>query len=86
MVKLRGVNLFPEAIGSIVSEDGRSNGEYVCILDGTESGREDMTVLVETRDASIVKDALEAELSQRFKEALGVKLLVKAVDRGGVDH
>jgi phenylacetate-CoA ligase len=86
MVKLRGVNLFPEAIGSIVSEDGRSNGEYVCILDGTESGREDMTVLVETRDASIAKDALEAELSQRFKEALGVKLLFKAVDRGGVDH
>ena len=31
MVKLRGVNVFPEAIGAIVSQDARSNGEYVCV-------------------------------------------------------
>src|SRR3984893_12099696 len=32
MVKLRGVNVFPEAIGAAVAEDERSNGEYFCVV------------------------------------------------------
>jgi phenylacetate-CoA ligase len=86
MVKLRGVNVFPEAIGAIVAEDRRSNGEYVCLLEGRASVREDMTVLVETIDAAVDKPALEAALARRLKEAVGVGLGVKAVDRGGLDH
>ena len=40
MVKLRGVNVFPEAVGAIVGEDRRSNGEYVCVLEDADSGRD----------------------------------------------
>ncbi len=86
MVKLRGVNVFPEAIAAIVGEDRRSNGEYVCILEGRVAAREDMTVMVETIDAGVAKEVLESDLSRRLKEALGVSLAVKAVDRGGLDH
>ena len=33
MVKLRGINVFPEAIGALLSEFAQSNGEYICILE-----------------------------------------------------
>jgi phenylacetate-CoA ligase len=86
MVKLRGVNVFPEAIGAIVSEDARTNGEYVCLLEGGEGGRESITVMVETGDQSVPSGVIERELADRLKEALGVRLAVKAVERGGLDH
>ncbi len=86
MVKLRGVNVFPEAIGAIVSEDVRSNGEYVCILEGNDIGREDMTVVVEAVDSSVPRPELEDHLRNRLKEALGVKFKVQAVGRGELDH
>jgi phenylacetate-CoA ligase len=84
MVKLRGVNVFPEAIGAIVAQESRSNGEYVCLVD-REDGRDDMTVLVEAIDASVAKDGLAAHLTQRFKESLSVKVKVEVVDRGKLD-
>jgi phenylacetate-CoA ligase len=86
MVKLRGVNLFPEAIGALVGQNRRCNGEYVCILEGDRSGREDMTVQVEAADRSIDRTALASELGQRFKEALGLKLQVEVVATGELDR
>jgi phenylacetate-CoA ligase len=85
MVKLRGVNVFPEAIGAVISADARCNGEYVCVLDGTAGDREDMTVMAEARDASIDSGALAGELAVRLKEALGVKLSVQIVKAGELD-
>jgi phenylacetate-CoA ligase len=86
MVKLRGVNVFPEAIGAIVSTNVQCNGEYVCVLEGAAGGQEDMTVLVETQDESVPKAALENELATRLKEALSVKVKVKTVGAGELDH
>ena len=86
MVKLRGVNVFPEAIGAIVAEDQRSNGEFVCLLDRDATGRDDMTVLVETIDETVPKPALAEQLALRFKESLSVKLKVEAVARGELDR
>ncbi|MBI2227436.1 MAG: hypothetical protein HYU44_21390, partial [Betaproteobacteria bacterium] len=87
MVKLRGTNLFPEAIGGIVGENRAANGEYVCIVErAAATGREEMTVWVEAADAAVSKPDLEKTLAARFKEALGVTLGVKAVERGGLDE
>lgn len=86
MVKLRGVNVFPEAIGAIVSQEKQSSGEYVCVLERAADRREDLTVVVEVLDASVSKPRLAADLAGRFKESLGVKLKVEAVDRGELDR
>lgn len=85
MVKLRGVNVFPEAIGAIVARDSRSNGEFVCLVT-RDNGRDEMTVQVETIDDSVAKDAFAAHLAERLKESLSVKVKVEAVDRGKLDH
>jgi phenylacetate-CoA ligase len=87
MVKLRGINVFPEAIGAIVLEDKRTNGEYVCVLETTDdAGREDMTVKVEVSSDSVPRRELEEQLALRFKDAIGLKLKVKAVDGGTLDE
>src|SRR5690606_20869401 len=50
MVKLRGTNIFPEAIGALVAEDSRANGEYLCVVErDPASGRDEMTVRVEAK-------------------------------------
>ena len=86
MVKLRGINVFPEAIGAIVLGDKRTNGEYVCILETTdEAGRDDMTVQVEVSSDSVPRRELEEQLALRFKDAIGLKVMVKAVDGGALD-
>jgi phenylacetate-CoA ligase len=86
MVKLRGTNVFPEAIGALVSENPASNGEYVCIVEPGRGGGEEMTVMVEAARTDTLKPELEEALAVRFKEALGVTLMVKAVDRGALDE
>lgn len=84
MVKLRGVNVFPEAIGSVVSQDARTTGEYVCLLDADAGGRDEMTVQVEVLQAGGERAAVEQNLAVRLKEALGVSIKVEAVERGAV--
>jgi len=90
MVKLRGTNVFPEAIGAVIAEHPASNGEYVCVVErDAVSGREDMSVMFELRgDASSIADAdVDAvqQLTARLKEAVGVKLRLKAVPAGELD-
>jgi phenylacetate-CoA ligase len=86
MVKLRGVNVFPEAIGGIVSQDARTTGEYICLLDGDGQGRDELTVQVEMLQGDDAKQQLETSLMVRLKESLGVKIVVEAVERGGLDQ
>jgi phenylacetate-CoA ligase len=85
MVKLRGVNLFPEAVGALVGEDRRCNGEYVCIVEHVGADREEMTVLVEAADPDVNRAALRTALATRFREALGVRIEVEVVGRGETD-
>jgi phenylacetate-CoA ligase len=84
MVKLKGVNVFPEAIGAIVSEDSRTTGEYVCLLDKDTQDRDEMTVQVEMAHPQTSASDLQDGLRTRLKEALGVTLKVQAVQRGDV--
>jgi phenylacetate-CoA ligase len=86
MVKLRGTNIYPEAIGTLVAEQKQCNGEYVCVVERVDqAGRDEMTVLVEVTDATVNKAELEKRLAVRCKEALGVKLTLSAVDAGVLD-
>ncbi len=84
MVKLRGVNVFPEAVGAVVAEDNRTNGEFFCFIDRVgEAGSDEMTVMVETSAAD--RAALKADLERRMKEVLGVRITVTPADKGALD-
>lgn len=77
-MKLRGVNVFPAAMGAAVAEDKRCNGEYFCIVERVgEAGRGEMTVMVEVAGAQVDRAALREDLERRLKEVLGVKVAVQ---------
>jgi phenylacetate-CoA ligase len=87
MIKLRGVNVFPEAIGAAVAEDRRTNGEFFCFVDRVgEAGVDRMEVQIEMIDATANRDALRDDLERRLKEVLGVKVTVTPVARGELDR
>lgn len=86
MVKLRGVNVFPEAVGAVVSGDRRTNGEFFCFVDRVgEAGTDEITVMVEVTDPAADRAALKADLERRMKEVLGVRVTVSPADKGALD-
>jgi phenylacetate-CoA ligase len=85
MVKLRGVNVFPEAIGVTVLADARTNGEYFCFVDRVgEAGMDRMDVWIEVRDGAD-RITVRADLERRLSEVLGVKVAVTPAGQGDLD-
>jgi phenylacetate-CoA ligase len=77
MVKLRGINLFPHAIASLIENRSDLTGEYVCHLRRTE-GRDDMVVTIESRGGTD-----EAALAALLRQGLGVEVGVTLCPPGG---
>ena len=78
MVKLRGINVFPHAIGALIENRPDLTGEFVCRLRrDPASGRDDMLVSLESRGGSDA-DALAGLLRQ----GLGVEVLLELVAPG----
>ncbi|KPP94904.1 phenylacetate--CoA ligase family protein [Erythrobacter sp. HL-111] len=78
MVKLRGINVFPHAIGAIIENRADLTGEYVCHLRRDASQRDAMTVTLESRGGSD-----RAELAETLRRGLGVEVEVELVPPGG---
>jgi phenylacetate-CoA ligase len=77
MVKLRGINIFPQALAAILAEAPGFRGEYVCILQKDASGREDLLVRIECEAPPSA--ALSETYSALLKQRLGVEVLVELV-------
>lgn len=80
MVKVRGVNVFTEAIGATVEADKRTNGEFFCIIETVgESRSDELSVLVEV--PRLVEDgpSVKGDLERRLKETIGLRTDVKPV-------
>lgn len=78
MVKLRGINVFPHAIGALIENRPDLTGEYVCRLTrDPASGRDDMRVVLESRGGT--DDAAVAGL---LRQGLGVEVQVELVGPG----
>ncbi len=87
MVKLRGVNVFPEAVGAVVAEDRRANGEYFCFVDRMgDAGADHMDVWVELAEGGADVADVKSELERRLKEVLGIKVQVTPVNKGALDQ
>jgi phenylacetate-CoA ligase len=79
MVKLRGVNVYPQGIGALLSAQfTEATGEYVCIVPNSE-GRTQMQVQVEVSGNT---DNLAAQMQELLKTRLGVQIEVQPVPIG----
>ncbi|MEO9461091.1 MAG: hypothetical protein ABJ242_07125 [Marinomonas sp.] len=78
MVKLRGINVFPHAIGAIIENRSDLTGEYVCHLNRDAQRRDSMRVTLESKGGTDV-----SALSETLKQGLGVEVEIALVEPGG---
>jgi phenylacetate-CoA ligase len=70
MVKLRGINIFPQALGPLLQDISGFTGEFICVVRHTGAHREEM--LVQFEAAGNENDS--AELAQQVQLLLRAKL------------
>lgn len=72
MVKLRGINLFPHAIGALIENRTDLTGEYICrVVRDPITQRDDMRVTIESRG-----DSDPGALAALLRQGLGVEVMV----------
>jgi phenylacetate-CoA ligase len=74
MVKLRGINVFPSAIGSMLPSTDALTGEFICRAERDENGRDELVVVVEAKG-----DSANAELAQAVRDSVRQKLGIDVV-------
>ena len=84
MVKLRGVNVWPEAIGEIALDDPRLEADYF-VRALREGNRDEMVVHVVTRSPESAWAEIGAAAEGRLKERLGVRIAVEVARPGELD-
>ena len=77
MVKLRGINIFPHAVGAIIENRPDLTGEYVCHVVRDASGRDEMLVRLESRGGSEV-----ANVAALLRKGIGIEVQVELVAPG----
>jgi phenylacetate-CoA ligase len=83
MVKLRGINVYPLALAAILNERPEFAGEYICRATRDASGRDELTVIIETRSHTALPDpTLERHFSELLAQRIGVELRVELVAVG----
>jgi phenylacetate-CoA ligase len=84
MVKLRGINVWPEAVGAVATSiEGVEPDYFVRAI--RENNRDDMIVsVVSARDES-EHSALQESVEARIKDRLGVRMRVEVVRPGSLD-
>jgi len=84
MIKLRGVNIWPEALGEIVTSVQGVTDDY--FVRATRSGnRDEMTVLVVSDRPARDFDTIAAATAERLHQVVGVKIGVEVVAPGALD-
>ncbi|MFN4112485.1 MAG: phenylacetate--CoA ligase family protein [Sphingomonadaceae bacterium] len=77
MVKLRGINVFPHAIGALIENRPDLTGEYVCHLRRDAQQRDSMVVTLESRGGTD-----PVQLADLLRRGLGVEVEVALCDPG----
>ena len=81
MVKIRGINIFPQAVGPMLEEAPAFAGEFICKARRDENGRDEFIVVAEVREKS---DAVREELQGLLKQKIGIAPVVELADPGAL--
>ena len=84
MVKLRGINLYPEEIGKLVVADPRVENDYFITLERV-GDRDEMTVSVATTVGDGDREGLATDLARQLRERFEVRIGVDLVRPGELD-
>ncbi|MFZ4603257.1 MAG: phenylacetate--CoA ligase family protein [Caulobacterales bacterium] len=79
MVKLKGINVFPQAIGPILAEVSGFAGEYICRARRDALGREELVVVAEAHAGD---DAIARAFAEILKRRIGIEAVVELAAPG----
>lgn len=82
MVKLRGINVYPLALAAILNQRPEFAGEYICRATRDATGRDVMTIIVETRGRSSSDESVAKAFADLLARRIGVELEVSLVGPG----
>jgi phenylacetate-CoA ligase len=85
MVKLRGVNVWPEALGEIAASVGGASTDYV-VTAVRAGNRDEMNISVATDIDPGDRENLRLSIEKRIQEKLGVSISAVVVGTGEIDH
>ena len=74
MVKIRGINIFPQSLAPILEERTEFAGEFICTATRDAAGRDELTVAIESRGGLAEADA--QPWRELLKRKLGVEVRV----------
>jgi phenylacetate-CoA ligase len=89
MVKLRGINIYPQGIGPVLENNNAFAGDYICVVERDENGRDEMTVKLESKDHS---ESSANEYRALLKQKMGIEMEVELKEPGslasetGIEH
>jgi phenylacetate-CoA ligase len=81
MVKLRGINVYPTAVGEILRREPGTNGEFLCEVQRVGQ-RDEMTVFIEVTAPREQRTNLAERLEQILRDKIGVGMNIDLVDPG----
>lgn len=81
MVKLRGINVYPTAVGELIRAESHSNGEFLCEVDRIE-GRDELTVRIEVTSQKEDEESLALHFQKLLREKIGVSMNIELVAPG----
>ncbi|ABE36794.1 AMP-binding enzyme family protein [Paraburkholderia xenovorans LB400] len=84
MIKLRGISVFPEAIGELLKAMGDTNGEFVCIVERSATGQDEMQVLFESTASEDARELHAVHAAERLREGVGLKVQATAQPVGSL--
>lgn len=85
MVKLRGINVWPEAIGEVLAGHPHSSGDWF-VRAVREGNRDEMVAMIAIDESPATVADARSELEQMLKQDLGVAIRVEVVEPGALDH
>jgi len=83
MVKIRGINVFPQALGPILAGEHGFAGEFLCEASRDAAGRDELTVRIEVTGDS-ADPALNRRYAERLRAQLGVDVAVRLEAAGSL--
>lgn len=84
MLVVRGVNVFPTEIESVLLADERVAPHYLIVEDRREASRPALRVAVEPTTESVDAERLAADLDTALRERLGITCVVRVLPAGSV--
>ena len=82
MVKIRGINIFPQGIGPILDQDSDFAGEFICHARRTPDGRDSLLIRAETSAATHARPEAARRFAELLRRRTGIEMEVELVDKG----